>query len=170
MNLSWLVGKWSSEKSHLAKGTQLYDGENAKEGRMLLIFILLYLAFLPPSFFPSFLSLSSSLPPPLHLSFPSFQIVSLKIFYIKKKNFQSKRTCSGERIVRDFGKVMYTLLDLKWITYYIAQGILLNVMCQPGWERDLGENGYLYMYHWVTLLLTETIPPNIVNRLYANIK
>ena len=23
---------------------------------------------------------------------------------------------------------------------------LPNVMYQPGWERDLGENGYMYMY------------------------
>ena len=41
--------------------------------------------------------------------------------------------CWGEGIVRDFGKVMYTLLYLKWITNknlpYIACGTLLNVMC-----------------------------------------
>ena len=28
----------------------------------------------------------------------------------------------------------------------IAQGTLLNVMWQPGWEGSLGENGYMYMY------------------------
>ena len=28
----------------------------------------------------------------------------------------------------------------------IAHGSLLNVMCQPGWEGSLGENGYMYMY------------------------
>ena len=58
--------------------------------------------------------------------------------------------CWGEGIVQDFGKVMYTLLYLKWMTsknlLYIAQGTLLNVMCQPGWERGLGKNGNMYMY------------------------
>ena len=53
-------------------------------------------------------------------------------------------------MVEDFGKVMYTLLHLKWITNknlpYIACGTLLNVMCHPGWEWGLGENGYMYMY------------------------
>ena len=37
----------------------------------------------------------------------------------------------------------------KWITskvlLYIAQGTLLNVLWQPGWEGSLGENGYMYM-------------------------
>ena len=31
-------------------------------------------------------------------------------------------------------------------TYCIAQGTLLNVMWQPGWEESLGENRYMYMY------------------------
>ena len=30
-------------------------------------------------------------------------------------------------------------------TYSIAQGTLINVMGQPGWERSLGENGHMYM-------------------------
>ena len=45
--------------------------------------------------------------------------------------------------------LMYTLLYLKWITtvtYHIAQGTLLSVTWQPGWERNLRENGYMYMY------------------------
>ena len=46
----------------------------------------------------------------------------------------------GEGIVRDFGKVMYTLLYLKWITNKD------NVMSQPGWEGSLRENGYTYVY------------------------
>ena len=29
--------------------------------------------------------------------------------------------------------------------YCIAQGTLLNVMWQPGWENSLGENGFMYM-------------------------
>ena len=43
----------------------------------------------------------------------------------------------------------YTLLCLKWITnkdLCIAQGTLLNVIWQPGWEGSLGENEYMYMY------------------------
>ena len=31
-------------------------------------------------------------------------------------------------------------------TYCIAQGTLLNVMCQPEWEPGLGEKGYMYMF------------------------
>ena len=48
----------------------------------------------------------------------------------------------------DSGKVMYTLLQLKWTTktYCTAHETLLNVMCQPGWEEGLEENGYMYMY------------------------
>ena len=54
----------------------------------------------------------------------------------------------GQRVAREFGINMDTLLYLKWITrtYCIAQGTLLNVMWQPGWEGSLGENGYLYTY------------------------
>ena len=36
----------------------------------------------------------------------------------------------------------------------IAQGTLLNVMWQPGWEGSLGENGYMCMYGLVTLLFS----------------
>ena len=45
--------------------------------------------------------------------------------------------CWGGGIVRIFGMDKYTLLYLKWITnrsYCIAQGTLLNVVWQPGWE------------------------------------
>ena len=39
---------------------------------------------------------------------------------------------------------MDTLLYLKPTrTYCIAQGTLLIVMGQPGWEGSLGENGYV---------------------------
>ena len=53
----------------------------------------------------------------------------------------------GKGIVREFGMDMYKLLYLKWITnkdLRLAQGTLLNVVWQPGWERSLGENGYMY--------------------------
>ena len=57
----------------------------------------------------------------------------------------------GERIVREFGINIYTLL-LKWITTKDLLCItwnLLSVMWQPGWEGSLGKNGYMYMYSWV---------------------
>ena len=46
---------------------------------------------------------------------------------------------------------MYTLLYFKQITnmdllYSTAQGTLLNVMWQPGWEENLEENGHMYIY------------------------
>ena len=77
-----------------------------------------------------------------------------------------------EGIVREFGMDMYILLYLKWITkksYCIAQGTLLNVMWQPGWEESLGENGYMYMYGWVSLLSTWNYH-DIVNWLYSKIR
>ena len=55
----------------------------------------------------------------------------------------------GERIVRELGVDMYTLLYLKCVTNKIllySMGILLNVMWEPGWGGSLGENGYMYMY------------------------
>ena len=67
-----------------------------------------------------------------------------------------------EGTVREFRIDMYILLYLKWITnkviyvcnHCIAQGILLNVMCQPRWEGSFGENGYMYMFGRVSLLST----------------
>ena len=35
---------------------------------------------------------------------------------------------------------------------------LRNVMCQPVWEADLGENGCMYMYGTTTMLLINRIP------------
>ena len=56
----------------------------------------------------------------------------------------------GKWITREFGVDMYTLLYIKWITnrvlLYTAQGTLLSVTWQPGWEGSLGENGCMYMY------------------------
>ena len=42
-------------------------------------------------------------------------------------------------------------------------------MWQPGWERSLGENGYMCMYGWVPLLSTWNYH-NIVNQKYSNTK
>ena len=66
--------------------------------------------------------------------------------------------------------VMNTLLYLKWVTtrtYCTAQGTILNIMWQPGWEGSLGENGSMYMYGWVPSLFTWNYY-NIVNQLYSN--
>ena len=55
----------------------------------------------------------------------------------------------GKGIVRDFGKVMYTLLYLKWIPnkdLVYSTGNSLNVLCQSGCEGCLGENGYMCMH------------------------
>ena len=57
--------------------------------------------------------------------------------------------CWEEGIVRDFGKVMYTLLYLKWIT---NKNLLYSTWnsaqcCVAAWMGvGLGENGYMYMY------------------------
>ena len=32
------------------------------------------------------------------------------------------------------------------MTYGIAQGTLLNIKWQPGWEGSLGENGYMHVH------------------------
>ena len=67
---------------------------------------------------------------------------------------------------------MYTLWYLKWISNEVllySTGNWLNVMWQPGWERSLGENGYMYIQGWVPLLSTWNYH-NIVNWLYSIIK
>jgi len=54
----------------------------------------------------------------------------------------------GEGTVREFGMDMDTLLYLTWRTHrtcWTAQGPLLNVMWQPGWEGSLGDNGYVWL-------------------------
>ena len=59
------------------------------------------------------------------------------------------RVSEGEGIVRDFGKIMYTLLHLKWITNKILLYSTWNsVQCYVAacMGVDLGENGYMYMY------------------------
>ena len=54
-----------------------------------------------------------------------------------------------EGIVRNFGKVLYTLLYLKWIT---SKDLLYSTWNSaryyvPAWMgEDVGENGYMYMY------------------------
>ena len=61
-----------------------------------------------------------------------------------------KRThgCQGEGIVRDFGKVMCTLLYLKWITNKDLLYIPRSAQCQvAAWMGGkLEENVYMHMY------------------------
>ena len=55
----------------------------------------------------------------------------------------------GERIVRDYRKVMYTLLYLKWITNKdLLYSTWNSAQCYvAAWMGEgLGENGYLYIY------------------------
>ena len=70
----------------------------------------------------------------------------------------------GEGTVREFGMGVYTVMYLKQIiprTYCVAQGTLLNVRCQPGWEGSLGEKGYM------CTCMAESLPcsPETVTRL-----
>ena len=53
-------------------------------------------------------------------------------------------------IVEEFGMVMYVMLYLKWVSnkdLLCSTGNSANVIRQPGWEGNLGENGYMYMYN-----------------------
>ena len=52
-------------------------------------------------------------------------------------------------MVREFGINMYTLLYLKWITnkdLLHSTGNSAQSYVQPGWERSLRENEYMYVY------------------------
>ena len=65
--------------------------------------------------------------------------------------------CQGKGIVRDFGKVMYTLLYSKWITNKdLLYSTWKFAQCYvPAWTGGgLGKNGYMYMYGRVPLLFT----------------
>ena len=55
----------------------------------------------------------------------------------------------GGGIVREFGKIMDTLLYLKWITNKdLLYSTWNSTQCYvpASWEGDLEENGYMYMY------------------------
>ena len=78
----------------------------------------------------------------------------------------------GEGIFKEFGKVMYTLLYLKWIT---NKNLLYSTWnsaqcCVAAWMGvGLGENGYMCMYGWVPALFTWNYH-NTVNWLYPSTK
>ena len=80
--------------------------------------------------------------------------------------------CSGKGTVREFGKVMYTLLYLKWITnkdllYSTWNSAQCHVAAWMG--GGLGENGYMYMYGWVPSPFTWNYH-NIISQLCSNTK
>ena len=53
-----------------------------------------------------------------------------------------------EGIVRGFAMDMYNIAIFKTDNQKgpTTQGALLNVTRQPGWDRSLGENGYMCMH------------------------
>ena len=65
-----------------------------------------------------------------------------------------------------FGKVVYTLLDSKWITNKdLLYSTWNSIQCYvPAWMRGGFENEYVYVYGWVPSLLTWNYH-NIVNQL-----
>ena len=57
--------------------------------------------------------------------------------------------CRGEEIVKDFGKIVYTLLYLKWIANKnLLYSTWNSAQCYvPAWVGGrFGENGYMFMY------------------------
>ena len=78
-----------------------------------------------------------------------------KLTDLENKLMVAKGEGGGERIIREFGIDMYTLIYLMWVTNKVplyTQGNLLNVMWQPEWKGRLRENGYTYVYGRVPLL------------------
>ena len=68
-------------------------------------------------------------------------------------DLENKLMVAGEGIVREFGKVLYTLLYSKWITnkdpLYGTWNSIYSMLCVSlvdGEVGGLGENGYMYMY------------------------
>ena len=46
----------------------------------------------------------------------------------------------------------FKMVNQQGPTYSTAEGTLLNVMQHPGWERNLGEDGHIYMDGWIPLV------------------
>ena len=78
------------------------------------------------------------------------EMIQMNLFTKQKQTYRVNLWWPGEKNGvegrdREFGINMYTLLYLKWIISkdLLYSTALLNVMCQPGWEGRLGENGYM---------------------------
>ena len=68
-----------------------------------------------------------------------------------------------EKIVKEFGRDMGTLLYLRWIqtrSYCITQGTLLEVMWQPGWEGVWGR-----IYTCISVAESFRCPPETITTL-----
>ena len=73
------------------------------------------------------------------------QIYKIETYRLRKQTYG----WWGEGIVRDYGKVMYTLLYLKWIINKdLMYGTWNSAQCyMAAWMGGgLGENGYVYIY------------------------
>ena len=80
-----------------------------------------------------------------------WELHSLSKYLLKKETDLENdiMVARGKGIVKEIGVIMCTLLYLKWITnkdLLYSTGNLFNVMWQPGWERSLGEKGYMFIY------------------------
>ena len=67
---------------------------------------------------------------------------------VKKIKNLKKKNSSGEGIVRDFGKVMYTLLYLKWITNKrLSYSTWNSAQCYvPVWMGMRFEGEWIHVY------------------------
>ena len=69
-----------------------------------------------------------------------------------------------------FGIGIRTLRYMEWLangTCHIAQRTLLNTLWWSMWEKNMKENGCVYMYNWIALLYSKNYH-KLVNQLYFN--
>ena len=79
-------------------------------------------------------------------------MIQMNVFTKQKETHRLRKQtygCWGDGIVRDLGKVMYTLLYLKWMTnkdllYSTWNSAQCHVAAWMG--AGLGENEYMYIY------------------------
>ena len=91
------------------------------------------------------------------------QFCLLKIIYQRETHRLRKQTYGGwvERIVMEFGKVMYTLLYLKWVTNQdLLQRTGSSAQCYvAAWtEVGFGEEG-IHAYVWLSPFVVHLKPP-----------
>ena len=77
---------------------------------------------------------------------------------------------AGEGIGRKFGKVMYTLLYLKWITNKDLLNSRWNsAQCyEAAWMGGGVWGEWIQVYAWLSTLAVHLEPPHLVNQLYLN--
>ena len=78
----------------------------------------------------------------------------------------------GRGIVWEFGKVTYTLLDLKWVTFkdlpYSMWSSAQRYM-QPRWEGDFGKK-WINAYMWLSLFAAHLKRPQYLPQYKKKIK